>query len=279
MIFTTISNKCLRFPNDKRNNEEPTSYQSRPWITLRNIWDYICNKRTTLHSLSFQISCPGVWLCPSGYVEITLKTLGYFFKTGPMEPKFPLLAHESFAMEGFFKSVKTLEDLEKAIASELIEIAIWQTGRRLAYYKGSLGRILQSVASHTDCVHILRFGSCIQKQIVVQLLMNPSRNFPVSWKGHHYIIIIKCSEPFLNISSNFLTYFQGVLAPKIEISGRATVRNPGQIYSGYHRDPSEIPLNLPPVEKEEIPHEERHSQIKSLKRQRPVCHAKKMSKY
>ncbi|CAD7081399.1 unnamed protein product [Hermetia illucens] len=197
-----------------------------------------------LHS----ISCPGVWLCPSGYVEITLKTLGYFFKTGPMEPKFPLLAHESFAMEGFFKSVRTLEDLEKAIASELIEIAIWQTGRRLAYYKGSLGRILQSVASHTDCVHILRFGSCIQKQIVVQLLMNPSRNFP------------------------------GVLAPKIEISGRTTVRNPGQVYSGYHRDPSEIPLNLPPVEKEEIPHEERHNQIKSLKRQRPVCHAKKMSK-
>ncbi|XP_055390223.1 uncharacterized protein LOC129619151 [Condylostylus longicornis] len=109
------------------------------------------------------VTCPGVWLCTSGYLELTIKTLGYFFKSGPMEPKFPMLCHDVFIMEGYFPSVRNFNELDKVLATENIEASLWQNGCRLAYFIGKIKQII--------C------NSYVENS-TIQILMNPSHNFP-----------------------------------------------------------------------------------------------------
>lgn len=119
---------------------------------------------------SSQITCPGVWVCSHGYLEATIKTLGYFFRTGAMEPRFPLLCHDQFTMEGYFKSVGSMEELEKVLAAEQVEITLWQNGRRLAHFLGKLSDVMQQPnLPKLSCMH----------NVNVQLLLKPSPSFPV----------------------------------------------------------------------------------------------------
>ncbi|KAH8372078.1 hypothetical protein KR093_009990 [Drosophila rubida] len=127
-----------------------------------------------LHALT----CPGVWLCSHGYLEATIKTLGYYFRTGAMEPRFPLLCHDRFTMEGYFKSVDSLAQMRELLNAEQLEITLWQNGRRLAYYIGRLADVMQSPVPRLICGHNHN----------VQLLMKPTTAFP------------------------------GILAPKVELS-------------------------------------------------------------
>ncbi|KAH8261608.1 hypothetical protein KR044_012288 [Drosophila immigrans] len=127
-----------------------------------------------LHALT----CPGVWLCSHGYLEATIKTLGYYFRTGAMEPRFPMLCHDQFTMEGYFKNVDSLEKMREMLNAEQLEITLWQNGRRLAYYIGRLSDVMQPPIPRLSCAHDHN----------VQLLMKGTPAFP------------------------------GILAPKVELS-------------------------------------------------------------
>ncbi|XP_030573190.1 uncharacterized protein LOC115771576 [Drosophila novamexicana] len=134
-----------------------------------------------LHALT----CPGVWLCSHGYLEATVKTLGYYFRTGAMEPRFPMLCHDQFTMEGYFRSVNSLEQMRQMLNSEQLEITLWQNGRRLAYYVGRLTDVLQPPIPQPSCAHIAN----------VQLLMKATSAFP------------------------------GILAPKVELSAELSTQD------------------------------------------------------
>ncbi|BFF97078.1 uncharacterized protein DMAD_05567 [Drosophila madeirensis] len=134
-----------------------------------------------LHALT----CPGVWLCSHGYLEATIKTLGYYFRTGAMEPRFPMLCHDTFKMEGYFKSVGSLEEMHELLRAEQLQITIWQNGRRLAYFLGSLSDVMQPTVPRLSCAHSSN----------VQLLMKATSAFP------------------------------GILAPKVELSAQMTTQD------------------------------------------------------
>ncbi|KAL7734435.1 hypothetical protein ACLKA6_010762 [Drosophila palustris] len=134
-----------------------------------------------LHALT----CPGVWLCSHGYLEATIKTLGYYFRTGAMEPRFPMLCHDQFTMEGYFRSVDSLERMREMLNAEQLEITLWQNGRRLAYYIGRLSDVMQPSVPRLSCAH----------NDNVQLLMKATPAFP------------------------------GILAPKVELSAELNTRD------------------------------------------------------
>ncbi|XP_034481583.1 uncharacterized protein LOC117787224 [Drosophila innubila] len=134
-----------------------------------------------LHALT----CPGVWLCSHGYLEATIKTLGYYFRTGAMEPRFPMLCHDQFTMEGYFRSVNSLEKMREMLNAEQLEITLWQNGRRLAYYIGRLSDVMQPSVPRLSCAH----------NDNVQLLMKATPAFP------------------------------GILAPKVELSAELNGRD------------------------------------------------------
>ncbi|XP_055693244.1 uncharacterized protein LOC129795790 [Lutzomyia longipalpis] len=113
------------------------------------------------------VTCPGVWLCPYGRVELTFRTMGYNFKTNGLEARFPLLFHEKFHMEGFYQDgVETLAKLEARLASERVDFALYQRGTRLAFFTGHLGTLLRSKSQ-----------TC-HPEIHSQILMRPTQSFP-----------------------------------------------------------------------------------------------------
>ncbi|XP_067613264.1 uncharacterized protein [Eurosta solidaginis] len=194
------------------------------------------------------VTCPGVWLCTHGYLEVTIKTLGYFFRTGAMEPRFPLLCHDKFTMEGYFKSVGSLCELERVLASEQVEITLWQNGRRMAYFLGKLADVMHSDMPKLTCEH----------NINVQILMKPTSAFP------------------------------GIIAPKVELSARVGVKDRLSSTTPSNRDKRKSTRNtdLRELEFDTTHVTNRHglqqssaaascfNYLEEKRRQRSVCHAK-----
>ncbi|KAL5282568.1 hypothetical protein ACFFRR_005585 [Megaselia abdita] len=89
-----------------------------------------------------QITCPGVWLCTNGFLEITIKCMGHFFKSSLFEPKFPVFCYQRFYIEGRLESVSCYHELHEILKTEKFEISLWQNGRRLAFYNGRINDIL-----------------------------------------------------------------------------------------------------------------------------------------
>lgn len=102
-----------------------------------------------------------------------------------MEPRFPMLCHDHFTMEGYFKHVDSLEKMREMLNSEQLEITLWQNGRRLAYYIGRLSDVMQPPIPRLSCDHSAN----------VQLLMKATTAFP------------------------------GILAPKVELSADLRVKD------------------------------------------------------
>ncbi|XP_054732577.1 uncharacterized protein LOC129240673 isoform X1 [Anastrepha obliqua] len=195
------------------------------------------------------VTCPGVWLCTHGYLEVTIKTLGYFFRTGAMEPRFPLLCHDKFTMDGYFKSVGSLSDLERVLTSEQVEITLWQNGRRMAYFLGKLADIMHADTPKLTCEH----------NIDVQLLMKATPAFP------------------------------GIIAPKVELSARVGVQDRlprSEECNRYTNKNGSNNLSLCKLEFEAARAPNRHSlqpnsaaetcfrYLEERRYQRPVCHTK-----
>lgn len=113
------------------------------------------------------VTCPGVWLCPNGRVELTFRTLGYHFKTNGVEPRFPLLFHEKFHLEGYYRdNVRSLASLEVHLAAERVDFSLYQRGTRLAFFTGQLGTLLRCNANTS------------LPEIHSQILMRPTQSFP-----------------------------------------------------------------------------------------------------
>ncbi|XP_036327124.1 uncharacterized protein LOC118739720 [Rhagoletis pomonella] len=194
------------------------------------------------------VTCPGVWLCTHGYLEVTIKTLGYFFRTGAMEPRFPLLCHDKFSMEGYFKSVGSLSDLERVLSAEQVEITLWQNGRRMAYFSGKLADVMHSDIPKLTCEH----------NINVQLLMKATPAFP------------------------------GIIAPKVELSAHVGVKDRLSLSAELSQRVGKACGNsgLRELEFEATRVPNRHCQqqtspagscfsyLEERRRQRPVCHTK-----
>ncbi|XP_036326114.1 uncharacterized protein LOC118739092 isoform X2 [Rhagoletis pomonella] len=209
----------------------------------------ICGKAYYLFlKLLTQVTCPGVWLCTHGYLEVTIKTLGYFFRTGAMEPRFPLLCHDKFSMEGYFKSVGSLSDLERVLSAEQVEITLWQNGRRMAYFSGKLADVMHSDIPKLTCEH----------NINVQLLMKATPAFP------------------------------GIITPKVELSAHVGVKDRLSLSAELSQRVGKACGNsgLRELEFEATRVPNRHCQqqtspagscfsyLEGRRRQRPVCHTK-----
>ncbi|XP_026848004.1 uncharacterized protein LOC113566471 [Drosophila persimilis] len=184
-----------------------------------------------LHALT----CPGVWLCSHGYLEVTIKTLGYYFRTGAMEPRFPMLCHDQFKMEGYFKSVGSLEEMHELLRAEQLQITIWQNGRRLAYFLGSLSDVMQPTVPRLSCAHSSN----------VQLLMKATPAFP------------------------------GILAPKVELSAQMTTQDRQKGCSCSSLNSRRRPKEdwRPPVNRHV--ESRCTSRVEHPRKQQTVCHAKK----
>lgn len=69
----------------------------------------------------FKIECPGVWLCSAGgSVEITIRCLGYFFKTRPAPERFPILVHQVYTMEGYFQNIDSFSGMDRILGKIFI---------------------------------------------------------------------------------------------------------------------------------------------------------------
>ncbi|XP_018803020.1 PREDICTED: uncharacterized protein LOC108977666, partial [Bactrocera latifrons] len=194
------------------------------------------------------VTCPGVWLCTHGYLEVTIKTLGYYLRTGAMEPRFPLLCHDKFTMDGYFKSVDSPSDLESVLAAEQMEITLWQNGRRMAFFIGKLADVMKSDIPKLSCEH----------NINVQLLMKATPAFP------------------------------GIIAPKVELSAHIGVQDRPQRDEENEKfvQQSGTNITLNKLEFEVKRKLNRHTQqslsstnncfnyLEEKRRQRPVCHLK-----
>lgn len=109
-----------------------------------------------------------MWLCQNnGGIELSITALGYTFSGKPLKSRFPLCYHETFVMDGYFSNVNNMSELEKALGlfdfiqslrvntiflikdEEQINFTLWQKGRRLAYYLGRIGLIL----NYTGCMN------------------------------------------------------------------------------------------------------------------------------
>lgn len=105
-----------------------------------------------------------MWLCQSGPIKLMIRTLGYTFYTRAVQPRFPLIFHEIFTAEGYFRDVHTASDLRLKLISEPIDLSIYQNGHRLSFFRESLASLL----THQNCKRILD----------LELLMSTTKCFP-----------------------------------------------------------------------------------------------------
>lgn len=110
------------------------------------------------------MTCPGVWLCQSGPVKLMIRSLGHTFYTCSVRPRFPLIFHELFTIEGYFKDVHSANDLRQKLIGEPIDLSIYQNGHRIAYFRESLASLL----THQRCKNVLD----------LELLMSTTKCFP-----------------------------------------------------------------------------------------------------
>lgn len=123
----------------------------------------------------FQVTCPGVWLCPNGEVALQIDTLDCRTESRRASPIFPLLFHERLTFSKVFGQKASLAELQRTLEQELLyaELVQWATpgGRSitLATFETNLADLLYP----TPCFRGLLVG------VDVDLLMEPTRCFPV----------------------------------------------------------------------------------------------------
>lgn len=130
-------------------------------------------------------TCPGVWLCPDGYVSVQLKLFGDVAETKHVEPVFPILYHDKFVFQKLFPDIYYLTELQDALDKEILYVDLIQwsmTGPEtvLATFKSTL-------------MDLLYPSTCRRKTTEADLLMDPTDAFP------------------------------GIISPKIETSTKTTV--------------------------------------------------------
>lgn len=124
----------------------------------------------------FQITCPGVWLCPNGKVALRISSLGSTLESHRVSPIFPLLFHNEFNFKKTFTRLAALTELQRNLEQQSIyaELIQWLNPCNqpilLATFETSLADVLYPV---TYCKRLL-------PGVDVDLLMDPTKYFPVS---------------------------------------------------------------------------------------------------
>ncbi|KAL1116442.1 hypothetical protein AAG570_004916 [Ranatra chinensis] len=77
---------------------------------------------------NFQVSCPGVWLCPKGKVYLKVSLFGVSDTTKKVEPTYPLVFNERFVFQKAFTGVASFEQLggvleKKELLLDLVQVA------------------------------------------------------------------------------------------------------------------------------------------------------------
>lgn len=127
-----------------------------------------------VHATYFQVTCPGVWLCPNGKVALRISTLDFSAQSHGVRPIFPLLFHEHVTFDKIFARI-SLKELQSALEREFLyaELIQWVSpasrGIVLATFETNLADLLYP----TPCCKGLLAG------VDVDLLMEPSKCFPV----------------------------------------------------------------------------------------------------
>lgn len=65
---------------------------------------------------SYQVTCPGVWLCPSGKISLQLCMLDSCIQTMGLLPNFPLLYREKYIFYKVFYKARSLSDLQRLLS-------------------------------------------------------------------------------------------------------------------------------------------------------------------
>lgn len=131
---------------------------------------------------SSQVTCPGVWLCPSGKVALRIDALDFCAESRRISPIFPLLFHDRFTFSKIFARTASLAELQRTLEREFLyaELIQWTTpahrrGITLATFEINLADLLYPA----PCFKGLLAG------VDVDLLMEPTKCFPVRLSFAH----------------------------------------------------------------------------------------------
>lgn len=146
--------------------------------------------KTLINTLLFKITCPGVWLCPSGQLSLQMYMLDTCVQTSSAKPIFPLYFEEKFIFCKIFHKAQRLSDLQRLLTDEClyIELIQWancESGNVLATFIASLSDVLFPIKNEG-----------VYAGIDVDLLMESSPTFPVSYL--FFTTITKNSNSFLS---------------------------------------------------------------------------------
>lgn len=124
----------------------------------------------------FQVTCPGVWLCPNGKVALRITSLGCTLESHRVSPIFPLLFHSEFKFKKTFTRLAALTELQWNLEQELLyaELIHWTAPNNdaivLATFQTNLADVLYPVLPYKG----------VLAGVDVDLLMDPTKYFPVS---------------------------------------------------------------------------------------------------
>ncbi|XP_039295771.1 uncharacterized protein LOC111064137 isoform X2 [Nilaparvata lugens] len=189
------------------------------------------------------VTCPGVWLCPKGRIELRIAMLGLSVNTKAIAPSFPLLFHEKFRFHKMLRSVNSLTALQGVLKSRNLHIQLLHT---TVPPKGG-GKRCQRVGS--GCTTVLAtFRSPIQDVF-----------YPPSPASHN--LNVGTDVDLLLKPTNC---FPGIISPKAEISTRVVIEEVVNYCS-----PERV-INPVTVSSKA---ENRTEDVSPLVRQRAVCHS------
>lgn len=199
-----------------------------------------------------QVTCPGVCLCPSGDIEVSLICLQHHFRTLPQPPRFPILLHETFTVSGFYRDDFThREHFERTLRREPLECNFWQNGRRLAHSKGALADLLGSNGIRS--MHSNENG-----EVPCELLLKPSTCFPgiIGPKCVMRVVLDVVERDYKSSSS---------VPSSVSIPNCRPHRSHSCRSSGDHNDESTSPLSTTAT----VAHTKKCRRL-----QKPVCHVR-----
>lgn len=132
-------------------------------------------KRNSLFAnlLRFKVTCPGVWLCPSGRLSLQLYALDSCVQSASVEAVFPLYFEEKFVFSKQFDKAQRLNDLQKLLTKECLYIELIQ------WTNCDIGNVLATfITTLSDALFPAKIEG-VYAGIDVDLLMEPSDSFPV----------------------------------------------------------------------------------------------------
>ncbi|XP_076643147.1 uncharacterized protein LOC143353584 isoform X2 [Halictus rubicundus] len=190
--------------------------------------------RLDLHA----VTCPGVWLCPSGKVALRITSLGSTLESHRVSPIFPLLFHNEFNFKKTFTRLAGLTELQRKLEQETIRAELIQ-------WLGPCNRVVALATFETNLADVLYPVSRCKRLLPgvdVDLLMDPTRSFP------------------------------GIIAPKIEISTRTVIEEVLGVFDGWSDEAAEID-SITTISKRTLSAQRRRP-TKGIIRQKRVCHSR-----